>query len=84
MTAAVAWHDWIGGLGVALIVTTYLLLQLDKLRSDALLYSLLNFTGAALVMLSLAFEFNLSAFMVELFWAFISAFGIVRYFQHRK
>jgi hypothetical protein len=78
-----AWNDMAGVVGVALIVGAYLLLQLGRLRSTALCYSALNGVGASLVVLSLLFNFNLSAFLVEAFWVVISAIGVVRYFRNR-
>jgi hypothetical protein len=61
-----------------LIIIAYLLLQLGKLPSSAPSYSLLNALGALLVMVSLFFDFNLSAFLMEAFWFLISVFGLIR------
>jgi hypothetical protein len=72
------WYDFLGNIGVAFIVSTYLLLLLDKIDSTSLHYSLLNAVGAGLIILSLFFDFNLSAFVVEAFWLMISVVGIVR------
>jgi len=73
-----SWFDIAGLTGVVLIVIAYLLLQLGKLPSTAASYSLLNALGAGLVMVSLLFAFNLSAFLMEAFWFLISLFGLVR------
>lgn len=73
-----SWYDLIGLAGVILIVIAYLLLQLGKLPSSAPSYSLLNALGALLVMISLFFDFNLSAFLMEAFWFLISLFGLLR------
>lgn len=73
-----SWFDIAGLVGVVLIVIAYLLLQLGKLPSSAPSYSLLNALGAFLVMVSLFFDFNLSAFLMEAFWLLISVFGFVR------
>jgi hypothetical protein len=72
------WFDLIGTVGVLLIVVAYALLQLDKLSSAAVSFSLLNALGAGLIMVSLLFNFNLSAFMMEFFWFVISLFGAFR------
>ena len=74
-----AWYDMLGTLGVAVIVVTYVLLQIESVRSDQLLYSLLNAAGAALILISLFYSFNLPSFIVESFWLTISLFGIVKY-----
>lgn len=75
------WYDALGNLGVVMIVGAYLLLQLNKLSSHQLSYSLLNSIGAALVLISLYYSFNLSAFLIELFWLLISLYGIVKYYR---
>lgn len=76
-----AWYDLVGAVGAATIVTTYMLLQVDKVKSEDLSYSVLNAIGAALILFSLYFKFNLSAFLIEIFWVFISGYGIVKYFR---
>lgn len=70
------WHDLAGNLGVAMIVVTYALVQLRRMRATTLHYSLLNALGAALILFSLAFEFNLSALLMEGFWLLISLVGV--------
>ncbi len=77
------WYDFVGTLGVFIIIITYILLQLEKTRSDSLIYSLLNALGASLIIVSLCFNFNFSAFIVEFFWLLISLFGIGKYFYKR-
>jgi hypothetical protein len=71
-----AWYNIVGNIGVAIIVLTYILLQIERIRSDQLLYSLLNGIGAALILISLYFDFNLPSVVVEAFWLLISLFGI--------
>lgn len=70
--------DLAGFAGVLLIIVAYLLLQLEKLPSSSPKYSLLNAVGALLIMVSLIFAFNLSAFIVEAFWFLISLLGLWR------
>jgi hypothetical protein len=73
--------DLIGNAGVVILMVTYLLLQLNRLRSDDLAYSLLNAIGASLIIVSLVVDFNLSALLMEVFWVLISFVGIYRYFR---
>lgn len=73
--------DIVGNVGVLTLVITYLLLQLNRLRSDELAYSLLNAIGASLIILSLLVDFNLSALLMEVFWVLISLVGIYRYIR---
>jgi hypothetical protein len=78
------WYDILGTLGVAIIILTYVMLQIERVRSDQLSYSLLNAVGASLILLSLYFNFNLPAFFVEFFWLLISLFGIGKYLLRRR
>ncbi len=77
-------YDVLGNIGVFLIILTYFLLQIRKLSSESLLYSALNALGASLIVVSLLFDFNLSAFIVEAFWVIISLIGIGKYYLPRK
>jgi len=74
--------DFLGNIGVALMMIAYLLLQLNKIK-NGLVYSVVNAVGASLVILSLLTNFNLSAFLMEAFWVLISVIGIVRHFWLR-
>ena len=77
------WTDFVGGIGVVILMVTYLLLQLGRLESSRLLYSVLNAVGASLIAISLIFDFNLSAFIIEVFWILISLVGMVRILRNR-
>jgi hypothetical protein len=73
--------DFLGIVGVGIIVVTYLFLQLGKLRSEALAYSLMNAIGASLIVVTLLINFNLSALLMEVFWVLISLLGVYRHFR---
>jgi hypothetical protein len=75
--------DFVGIIGAVLLMTAYLLLQLNKLQSNGLAYSLLNAIGALLIVFSLLANFNLAAFLIEVFWVLISLLGIIRYLRPR-
>jgi hypothetical protein len=78
------WYDILGTLGVAIILLTYVLLQIERVRSDQLIYSLLHAIGAALILVSLYFDYNFPSVVVEFFWLLISLFGIGKYFVRRR
>ncbi len=73
-----AWHDIVGGIGVAMIITAYALLQAGRLPSERLAYSALNGAGALLVLVSLWYSFNLPSFIIESFWLVISIYGLAK------
>jgi len=84
MNVNLTWFDLTGFIGVLLIIVAYLLLQLEKLPSTSPTYSLLNAVGALLIIVSLIFQFNLSAFIVEVFWFLISLVGLTKSLVSRK
>lgn len=79
-----AWYDFVGNIGVVLILATYLALQLGRMDAKQLSYSLLNGLGAVLILISLCFTFNLSSFVIEIAWIVISLIGIVNNLRARK
>ena len=79
-----AWYDVIGAIGVGIIILTYIALQTGKIKSDALVYSILNAFGASLIIISLVYSFNFAAFIVEFFWVLISIYGIIKYFLKKN
>ena len=77
-------HDGLGLIGVALILVMYSLLQTGRLAADHPSFSIGNAIGAALVLVSLAFEFNLSAAILEGIWLALSLYGLVRSLRLRR
>ncbi|MBK8945691.1 MAG: hypothetical protein IPM32_10545 [Ignavibacteriae bacterium] len=77
-------YDFIGNVGVFLIITAFLLLQLNKIKSENIYYSLMNLFGATFVIISLINNFNFSAFIIEAFWIIISLIGIVNFYRNRN
>jgi hypothetical protein len=77
-------YDTIGMIGVVIILSTYLLLQMERLKSETLLYSVLNMMGSSMILFSLFFEWNLASAIIEGAWVLVSLFGIVRYFVKRR
>ena len=71
-----SWYDFFGNVGVILILLSYLLLQMKKIASQSMYYSLMNAIGASLILVSLYYDFNLSAFIMEFFWLLISLYGL--------
>ena len=80
----IAFEDGVGMLGAALIVAAYWLLQVDRLDSRSLSFSVVNGLGASGILFSLFFNFNLSAFAIESFWLAISIYGVFRAMRLRK
>lgn len=70
--------DLVGNIGVAMIIAAYFLLQRGRWGAHSRPYLLCNLVGAALVLLSLVFDFNLSAAVIQIFWIAVSVMGLLR------
>jgi len=69
--------DEVAGLiGAALILGAYAGVQLKSLDPHKPTALLLNLSGASLVIVSLIFEFNLAAFLLEAAWVVIAVWGL--------
>ena len=76
--------DLIGLTGVALLIVTYALLQLDKIDPKGFWYSFNNLLVAILVTVSLIYTPNLASIVIEVFWFVISLYGVVMYYKRRQ
>lgn len=76
--------DLAGVLGVALVLLAYALLQLGRVDHRAPIYSAQNLVGAALILYSLVYDFNLPSALIEGAWALISAFGLLLALRRRR
>ena len=68
--------DFIGLIGVGLILMTYGALTLERIDPKGWLYSLGNGVGAVLILISLFYSFNLASFVIEIAWLLISLLGL--------
>ena len=75
--------DLIGLTGVALLIITYALLQLDKIDPKGFWYSFNNLVVAILVTVSLIYTPNLASIVIEIFWFLISLYGVVMFFKKK-
>ena len=76
--------DLIGYTGVALLIITYAMLQLDRIDPKGFWYSFNNMIVAILVTVSLVYTPNLASLVIEFFWFIISAYGIYMYFKRKN
>ena len=79
-----SFYDVFGLLGTVTVITAFFLNQQGKLASDDARYGVANLIGAILILISLCASWNLSAVLVELFWAGISAWGLYRSWRAKR
>jgi hypothetical protein len=65
-----------GVIGVLLILAAYAGGQIGRLKMDEAPALLMNLCGALLVLVSLLYRFNLSAFLMEAAWALVALYGL--------
>ena len=75
--------DLIGFSGVALLIVTYALLQLERIDPKGFWYSFNNLLVAILVTVSLVYTPNLASIVIEVFWFLISLYGVVMFFKRK-
>lgn len=76
--------EFIGYTGVALLIITYAMLQLDRIDPKGFWYSFNNLLVAILVTVSLIETPNKPSMVIEFFWFIISVYGIIMYNKRRK
>lgn len=74
----IAFYDLAGLAGAALLIVAYFLNQQRWLPSDDWRFPLANLLGATLILVSLWFEWNLPSVAIEVVWALVSLWGIVK------
>ncbi|MEQ8580763.1 MAG: hypothetical protein RIC30_05645 [Marinoscillum sp.] len=74
--------DWLGSVGVFLILLAYLLNTLGTLTTKDLAFILLNLTGAALACLASILLDYLPFIILEGAWTVVSCFSLVKYLRN--
>ncbi|MPY72742.1 MAG: hypothetical protein GEU87_00635 [Alphaproteobacteria bacterium] len=77
-------HDVVGMVGVALVMVMYILLQTGRTTAERPSFSIGNAVGSALILYSLAFDFNFAAALIEVFWLLISLYGLWRALRMKR
>lgn len=62
--------------GASLFIVAYFLLQRDKDFAKHIAYSLINFVAAALMLVSIAYDWNIGALINNGFWIILSLYGL--------
>jgi hypothetical protein len=75
--------DVVGLMGSALFISAFLYSNMAK-AMNFVLFNLLNLAGAFLLIFSLTVHFNLAAMVMEVCWAIIASFGLVKALRGRR
>lgn len=75
--------DIVGLMGSALFIAAFLYSNMTQ-AMNFVLFNVLNLAGAILLIFSLTVHFNLAAMVMEICWAIIASFGLVKALRGRK
>ena len=78
------WPTVTGIAGTLLVLVAFFLLQARKLHGNGPVYQLLNAIGAAAIIVSLVYQFNLASMLLEIAWLLISLYGLAVGIRHRR
>jgi uncharacterized membrane protein len=76
--------QFVGFVGVGLLVIAYFALQSGKIKGDDWRYPATNLVGALLILFSLYETPNVPSIVIELIWVSISSYGLYRALRKRK
>ncbi|HQW84454.1 MAG TPA: hypothetical protein PK987_08340 [Ferruginibacter sp.] len=75
--------DWIGFIGVAILLIAFLMNLLNKIDKNSLVYILMNVIGAGMACLA-SWMINYIPFIIlEATWTVVSLFALVGYFRKK-
>ena len=75
--------DIAGMTGSVLVIVAYFATQAGWFGANDPRFAWANLVGAVLIIASLLVDWNLAAFVIEVFWIIISVYGLVRYYAGR-
>jgi hypothetical protein len=75
--------DWIGFIGVTILLVAYFLNLTDKIKKDSITYLFLNFIGAGIACLASILLSYLPFILLEGCWTLVSTYGIITYFKKK-
>ncbi|TDF41752.1 hypothetical protein EYS14_02575 [Alteromonadaceae bacterium M269] len=67
-----------GLVGAAFVLCAYFMISQKKWSEGQVRYHLFNILGAGLILFSLTFDFNIAAFVIQVFWIVIGFLGLYR------
>ncbi len=75
--------DWIGFIGVTILLAAFFLNLIDKIQQNSLIYLTMNFVGAGIACLASVLLKYAPFIILEGAWTLVSAFGLYTYFSKK-
>ena len=68
----------LGLTGASFVLYAYIMISQKKWSESQKIYHFFNIIGAGLILFSLSFDFNIAAFVIQIFWIAIGLLGLYR------
>ena len=78
------WSDFIGLSGMLLLVSTFFLLQTDRIDPKGFYYSFFNLLVALFLGINLYYKPVIANIVLEIFWATMSCWGMYKWYKANK
>ena len=75
--------DWIGFIGVTILLVAFFLNLKDLIKKDSLAYLLLNILGGGIACFASVLIKYWPFIILEGTWALVSAYGLIQYFNKK-
>jgi hypothetical protein len=76
--------DVIGWIGSAEVIAAYGLNSYQKIKSDSLLFQVLNFTGGIFLIINTVYYSAYPSAVINVVWVVIASIAILRFFRKGK
>ena len=77
-------NDWIGSIGVAMLLIAFVLILLNKISKSGMIYLLMNFIGSGLAGIA-SYLIHYTPFIIlELAWMLASLIGMLQYYKGKR
>ena len=77
-------NEWIGSIGVAILLIAFVLILLNKISKSGVVYLLMNFIGSGLAGIA-SYLIHYTPFIIlELAWMLASLLGIWQHYKRKK
>ena len=76
--------DWVGAIGVAILLAAFFLNVTKRVSQDSLLYIVLNLSGALIAWVASYMLHYMPFIVLEAVWSLVSAIALVNHFRKPK
>jgi hypothetical protein len=77
------WVDILGWIGSLEVIAAYALNSLQKIKSDSVIFQVLNLTGAILLIINSVYKAAYPFTFINTVWAIVASIAMIRIFQKK-